>query len=71
VDRPFFVDLLELERLRVDRLLEDRVFCAIFLAFPLGFLAGCAVRADGASRLPDEVGFELWSRLSVRTGGPG
>jgi hypothetical protein len=33
VDLPFLVDLLELERLRVDRLLEDRVFWAILLAF--------------------------------------
>jgi hypothetical protein len=46
---PFLV-LLELERLRVDRLLEDRVVWAIGyrLSCLIGFRASCAFRTGGA-----------------------
>jgi hypothetical protein len=41
-EEPFLpVDLLDLERPRADRLLEDRVVCAILIAsLSVGFLAG-------------------------------
>jgi hypothetical protein len=54
LEEPFLLaDLLELERLRVDRLLEDRVVWAMVIA-SLGFRASCACRAGGASPLPGE-----------------
>jgi hypothetical protein len=40
---PLLLDLLEPERLRVDRLLEDRVVWAMVIA-SLGFRASCAFR---------------------------
>jgi hypothetical protein len=45
-EEPFLlVDLFELERLRVDRLLEDRVVWAMVIAsLGVGFLASCAFR---------------------------
>jgi hypothetical protein len=46
-EEPFLLfDLVELERLRVDRLLEDRVVWAMVIA-SLGFRASCAFRTGG------------------------
>jgi hypothetical protein len=45
------VDLLVLELALDELLLEDRVVCAIVIAF-LDFSAGCAIRAGGAFSLP-------------------
>jgi hypothetical protein len=50
-EEPFLLfDLLELERLRVDRLLEDRVVWAMVIA-SLGFRASSTFRAGGRSGL--------------------
>jgi hypothetical protein len=53
LEEPFLlVDLLALERLRVDRLLEDRVVWAMVIA-SLGFRASCAFshrRSTGLTR---------------------
>jgi hypothetical protein len=53
LEEPFLlVDLFELERLRVDRLLEDRVVWAMVIA-SLGFRASCAFshrRSNGLTR---------------------
>jgi len=55
LDEPFrLVGLLELELVRRERVLEDRVVWAIFLA-SLGFRASCAVRAGGGDRLPADL----------------
>jgi hypothetical protein len=48
------LDFFVLGRLRVDRLLEERVVWAICLA-SLGFHASCAFRAGGANPLPAHV----------------
>ena len=44
-----FLDFVELERLRVDRLLEDRVVWAMVIA-SLGFRASCAFRTGVSGR---------------------
>jgi hypothetical protein len=48
------LDFFVLGRLRVDRLLEERVVWAICIA-SLGFHASCAFRAGGANPLPAHV----------------
>jgi hypothetical protein len=57
---PFLLfDLVELERLRVDRLLEDRVVWAMGLSPHLAFLASCAFRTGGSIwTYPLSSGFE-------------
>jgi hypothetical protein len=74
LDEPLrLVDLLELERRGLDRLLEDRVFVWAMVIASLGFRASCAFRTGGARSLtrPDDdlnrkgrIG--LLERLSVR-----
>ena len=49
------VDLLVLELVFDVLLLEDRVVCAIVIAF-LDFIAGCAIRAGGGFSLPGPLG---------------
>jgi hypothetical protein len=58
-EEPFLlVDLFVLELPLDERLLEDRVVCAILIA-SLGFRASCAFRAGGPLGLPAQVKFEL------------
>ena len=55
-DEPLLlVDLLDLERPRPARLLEDRVVCAIAIAF-LGFLPAAPFAAAVLVALPAELG---------------
>jgi hypothetical protein len=54
-DEPFLLVDLFVPELPLDELLlEDRVVCAIVIAF-LGFLAGRAIRGGGAVPLPGAV----------------
>lgn len=56
LDVPFLlVDLPALDPVRLERVLEELVVCAILIASLLASIASCAYRAGGSFRLPEEV----------------